>query len=790
MTKRTPAWVHREDLFIVPPGGWVLAGTLLLSIVLAGGRPLWAQGVVAAGVGILWLVWPPQTLPKRGVLWMLLLLVLVPLVSYLPTALATPPAWRTALYQLPAIAPSPVLTPQPWLTLHVWFLWLCGVALAGWCACQSWDHYNRDTLARMFAGSVAAVAAFAIVASLAGSNPSFWQSTDNFGPFLNRNQWGSLLGMTSIVALALVHQSLRHGSKRGFFFWAVALAILVFALLRNGSRGGVVVLFAGGFAYWMFFGLARKQYRYAAIAVSFLLLSFAFFSYGGGQLVERFTGLRETVETAGEGDFRLEFYRMTRAMLADAPLTGFGLGNFEYVLPFYLDFAPVFNRRPAHPESSFLWLACEGGWLAVIVVGAALTMVIAMGHRARRSRATTIRSAGMACALVLVMNAFFEVSGHRIGTLFPALFLASLALPAASGGTARMRTTLAARFLGAVVAGVGLLWIIGGLGRPALPEVQGTTALREQAGKLKEAGDTQGAVTLLHEAAHLLPLDWSTHWALASYLLEMGNTQDAWGEFRASGALLPYMDWVIEKEGYFWLPISPARAVYAWNEAMRRAPSGRRAQMYAGYLNKAKNNKELTAMLMRLRPEDPEFEFARVRAAGDAGPRRLELLLKKTNGLALAPEPLVEPVMRYMLERGLGAQLDQLVEASPRLKLIGYRVLADRAARENRLADALELHLQYAPRPSLPAPISRSDLRSIERAAALAPMDIATAIAYYQALEAARRGDDAYRQLRHIMSMPNAPSYVWYLAAQAAYERGQFEEGWKYLQAYSQKTKK
>jgi len=59
MATQTPAWTRRENLFLVPSGGWVLVATMLLAVVLAGGRPLWAQGVVTLGFALLWLIWPP-----------------------------------------------------------------------------------------------------------------------------------------------------------------------------------------------------------------------------------------------------------------------------------------------------------------------------------------------------------------------------------------------------------------------------------------------------------------------------------------------------------------------------------------------------------------------------------------------------------------------------------------------------------------------------------------------------------------------------------------------------------
>lgn len=786
MTTSVPAWQKREDLFIVPRGGWLLAGTLLLSVALVGGRPLWAQGIVTAGIGLLWLLYPPTKTPSRAVLWALGLLAVAPLAAYLPGAWLAMPAWRTSLLELPALEPSFFVSPQPWYTFHTWLLWLAGVALAGWCASQNWDHYNRDTLARMYAGGIVGLTLYAIFGYSAGANPSLWVSTDGFGPFANRNQWGSAMGMAGIMALAILHQSVRHAHKRGVIFWAVSLVILTGAIIANGSRGGLIVLVVGGFAYWMFFGLARKEYRYAAIALSFLLIFFALFSLGGGPLLERFVG---TLHQGIQGDRRIDFYRMTLAVVRDAPLAGFGLGNFEFVFPFYLNLEAIADTRPVHPENSFIWLASEGGWLLVAVVAAAFAILLQHGYSARRSRATTIRSAGLACALMMILNAFFEVSAHRIGALFPSIFLASLALPAATGPALVGIRSLLLRVGGGGLVLIGLLWIVSAFGWPLLPAAQGTFALRELAGREHAAGRPSEAIALLRQSADLKPLDWDTHWALAAYYLGNSQPDEAWNEFRAVEMLLPYMDSIVEQEGYFWLSTNAARAAYAWNRALQRASAGRRPDKYGGFLRQAKDNPGLEALLLRLYPEDPVLEFTRLRHAAPQGDGRLARLLRMTDNLAVAPDHLVPPVLRHMQERGLTAEIRTMTERSPRLRRLGWRQLANIAAQQQNLPEALDLHFQFAPRPALPAPISRSDLRSIERTAALAPMDIATAIAYYQALDTARRRDEAFWQLRRIMELPNAPAYIWYLAARAAHERGEHDEAWAFLQAFEQKSK-
>lgn len=767
----------------------MLIGTLLLAVVLAGGRPLWAQGVVTVGVGLLWLLWPPRTLPSKVILWLLVALALAPLAAYLPVAWLGEPTWRADLSQVRAIDLSGFVTPQPWFTLHTWMLWLVGVGLAAWCACQVWDHYHRDTLARMFTGGMVVVVGYALFAFMTGGSPGWWISSDGFGPFANRNQWGSLVGLSGVFALALVHQSVRHEHKRGVLFWSLALALFAWAVVLNGSRGGLVVLVGGGFGYWMFFGLARKQYRYAAIAVSFLLISFALFAFGGGALLERFVGMQDAIEQGMEGDLRLQFYRMTHNLLADSPWTGFGLGNFEYILPFYLDYEPIFDRRPLHPESSWLWLASEGGWLLVLVVAGAVAALMTAGYIARRSRATTIRSAALACALVMVIHAFFEVSGHRIGTLFPGILLAALALPPAARALHPPLFRQGLRLFGILLMAVGSSWMIAGAGHPWWTTVQGPLALQEKAGLAEADGDQATAIALLEEAAVLQPLNYSIRWPLAAYLLEDGRPDAAWNQFRAANSVLPYLSWMIDTEGYFWMATNPARAVFAWNEAMRRASSGRRPEMYAVYLRKSAEQPALRNLLLQLYPENAEFEFARIRDAGPDGVKRLPRLLLITDNLAQAPDHMVDPVLRYMLDRGEDTLLQRITSANQRLRHLGWRTLAARAVRQGDLSEALSLHFQHGPRPVLPAPISRSDLRSVERAAALAPMDIATAIAYYQALETARRRDDAFWQLRRIMEFPEAPDYIWYLAARTAHARGDDEEAWQFLQTYQQKSR-
>jgi len=262
-------------------------------------------------------------------------------------------------------------------------------------------------------------------------------------------------------------------------------------------------------------------------------------------------------------------------------------------------------------------------------------------------------------------------------------------------------------------------------------------------------------------------------------------------EFRAANALLPYLHWTIEQRAEQWMSASPGRAAAAILEAMSRAPERKRAEIYAKFLAKSAENPRMRSMLLRLFPGNVELEFVRIQQASPvAAEKRLARLLDRTDDLSTAPDHLAAPVLRAMLQRGQLAEIDRVTSGSTRLKRLAWDVIMERELRDKRTKEAMDVYFDYGPRPAVPAPLNRSDLRSIERAAALAPMDVSTSIAYYQALAAAQREDDAFWQLRRIMEFPNAPDYIWYLAARTAHERGLHDEAWQFLRAYEQKTQK
>ena len=68
--------------------------------------------------------------------------------------------------------------------------------------------------------------------------------------------------------------------------------------------------------------------------------------------------------------FRLAVQADAWRMLAAHPVSGVGLGSFDGVFPFFRSLSASIWRT-VHPESDWLWFACEAGVLAgLLAVGA------------------------------------------------------------------------------------------------------------------------------------------------------------------------------------------------------------------------------------------------------------------------------------------------------------------------------------------------------------------------------------------------------------------------------------
>ncbi|MBC8165433.1 MAG: O-antigen ligase family protein [Bryobacteraceae bacterium] len=173
--------------------------------------------------------------------------------------------------------------------------------------------------------------------------------------------------------------------------WLIPLGVVLWALVCNYSRAGIL-LFFGGITVWLIWmGLRSSHRKPAIIGINIVLLLFLIFFTFGGETLDRFK--RETLTPFASGqDLRTLLHRDAWTLSIGAPLFGIGLGNFAPVFAMART-ASAQQNFALHPESDWLWTAVELGWLAPICILGALLLWLIRCFPLERGTQSGLRSA-------------------------------------------------------------------------------------------------------------------------------------------------------------------------------------------------------------------------------------------------------------------------------------------------------------------------------------------------------------------------------------------------------------
>ncbi len=497
------------------------------------------------------------------------------LVSFLPQTWFFTPDWRTALTNDFGIALPATVTPQPWLTAGGFASLVAGLCWLYRVSAQELELRVARFQLQLFASGIVAIAALSILLYLTHHSIPSWNNPRNFGPFLNRNQTADLFGVTSVLILASAQDDIRHGRKR-WILWAIALSIVITAICLNFSRAGIVILVAAS-AIWIATVALRLDAPTRAgaacrisLAVSFLLLLVSALLVAGGETVARFH-LEKSAGTDISSDFRWSIFRDTWQLIRSSPWVGVGLGNFESIFAIFRD-ASRGTTRSLHPESDWLWVWSELGWVAVplILLGAVLLVwrvaPLQVGTNQR------FRLAALIGALMFALHGLVDVSGHRVGTAYSAMFLLGLSLHRPTQLQMSKTISWIFRILGVAFLVIGLSWTIAWRSMAMLPGAVGVGNAKQLAVVASRGHNFGEAINLTNRALDWAPLDWELYYLRAT--AEIGQrepAQKALDDFRRARFLEPNSESVPLQEGFVWLRVRPDLALMAWREALRRA---------------------------------------------------------------------------------------------------------------------------------------------------------------------------------------------------------------------------
>lgn len=760
----------------------------LLAVALGGSVDLPAQAILAVLVGALLLIAPPQgSFPTRPFL-IAGALLLIGLAAFLPAM--TMPAWRHYLIAEAHLQLTGLRTPQPWLTAQGCGLLLLGATWALYLMAEPWDRTDRVLGSQVLVFGVSLLALAAALAFILGFHVPGWTQEQNRGWFPNRNQTADVLALTGIVNYALIFDRLRKGKRAGYFLLA-ALVPIVIELVISYSRAGIL-LFFGGVLLWHLWPrpgggrLRGSSLKWLALSAALGIALVAIFLTWGGATLNRFQQQANAGQTPGDFlDFRGAIQLDALRFSAQSPLLGVGLGNFEPLFSFSR-IASINGNRAIHPESDWLWVACEMGWPALALLAAGCVWWMRRVLPLEKKSGESMRRALIVVGIIFIVHGFVDVSAHRIGSLFVALLIAGFALPAREERGPSRATPMVFRLLGVLLLMLGAWWG-GSLAGYSTPPTTATVA-RLKAGIASGTPTADATARDASAALRIAPLDWSLYADRGR--AEIGQpkmTDRAAADFATARALNPYWIALFIDEGQTWSAAGePDFAIDAWRDGLKRAgplaPEAFRQMVglvgihsveRQGLAELAYDNVDYLLLLLPSSPLDEANAL-------------IDHLLQADPGLRGMTAAQRAQFFDAWWKQGDEVRMMTLVSQHPEWESQTWYYEAQYAAKENNFQHACEIVSKHVRAPIVPESITNQPISDLAADFASHPDNLPEGLILVLAQMKSGQNEQALETLRILAKIPDHPRYLAYLAAGLFATRGQWEQSWNAWQTYLQ----
>jgi tetratricopeptide (TPR) repeat protein len=752
----------------------------VLACFLGGATAKWSEGIVVALFGGLLLIRPPKASWGLTLNLVLLALLASAALAFLPASWFLQPAWRIALWEDFGISLPGTLSPQPWITFSCFLSFVAAVSWLYYVSTLELDLRDVRTQFRVFAFGVASLAALCIALRAGHTALSFWHNQLGFGPFPNRNQTANLFSLTAVVILACGQEDMRKGRKR-WILWLVALAVIVVGILLDFSRAGVVLLIAGSALWLGAFALRKGSVARVAVGISALLVLLIVLLLFGGQTFERFN-LRagDPGDTGVAGDLRWAIFRDALHLISASPWCGIGLGNFDEVFAMFRDVS-LTSARTIHPESDWFWLWAEAGWPAIVLTIAGIVLFVWRVFPLREGTNQRFRVAALIAALLFVLHGIIDVSGHRVGTAFAALFLLGLAVRRPAQLRRSFALPIVFRFVGLTLVLAGGAWVFATRYEKPLPGgigVENEMHLATAANRGRNFAETIQRTT---RALNWAPLRWQVYFlrALGKVGARLPVNQAA-DDFRRARFLEPNAYEVPFQEGNAWLSANePVLALTAWREALRRAGPQRAGVYRAMRMVASDSSPPVYAGLEEFGMARHDLALIFLEAvAGAPFMSALERFLDHDPNLQTMTSDEKVTLFQYWADRGDAAELARAVEIHSEWKPFAWRGLAKYYASQKDFRAAIELTRQHGERPPLPPPAQNSSIDQLRQGLHANPDNYGIGFQLYHKQMESGLVDEALMTVRHFTALPGCPRYFHFLEAEAWAAKENWERAW------------
>lgn len=761
---------------------WILACFSLELLFIAGSHERWVYALLLSQIGLLMIMRAPQMLLAGPVNWLLLAFFGCASVALIPKAILPVPEWRKQLGEAFGGVLPITYSPQPWLSAEG--LVVLGMALAWfyWVATAPLPRSGRHTTVRLYAIVTIILASLCLFFHYFQSlTPSFWNSPRAFGPFANRNNTGNVLGIGAMLTVICGIEALRKKEKSGWIFFA-GLVVLVPALLLNYSRTGIVVPILGLAIWSALVFLYNRSIKQFGLGLSALIIAAILFAFFGGEAAGRFS-------LAGPLSIQ-SFFGYRWLVFSDAikvggnPFLGSGIGTFEPLFALAQKDSFLSTNRAIHPESDWVWLWVEMGWVGLLLCLAIIGFLLRAIFMLQRDKGWRLDRGILAAVLAFMFHGFMNPSGHFMGAALPGLMLAGLAVNPLPRVEAGRYAQIGFRIAGGLLIAAGTIWAAE---QASLITVPGKLSIiRAEAEVLRsfKANDLQGAHTAATRGLESAPLHWQLYHQRALAGVTLRKWQDAQLDFQRANILQPLRPELPMNEGTAWRKASVEFAIQAWKEALRRDPAGA-PKRFTWMLAQAKDNTALFPGLKSMATTDPRLEWLWLK---QVTPERfgaeLTDLLRRDPELSRFDNTQLEELFSLWAQRLPPRGMIESISARPHWMAAGWPWVAHHLASQGDPKGGYELAQKMLPPPRLPPPPPARPLGELLTNFSVAPGNPAAVYAFVLAEKERGEFALAFNALKTATAISGAPSYFFYMQAETAGQLKHWDQAWLAIARY------
>lgn len=755
---------------------------VFLLVFLGGSHNNVVLGTALILPGIALLIKPPTSgLGKLGDIGVLGLLACL-LLAFLPQFYWPTADWRVDAVEAFGIQLPAVLSIQPRISFEAWIMAVAGFA---WLYAALQWRVNLPGRRRLFfwlSILLAATAGIVVWGNLVGARYPGAESATAFSFFPNRNQTANFLALGGVATFAYAMEGIRTRALKPLI-GVPATALCLAGLVLGVSRAGVALYFIGVGLWFLLSLRAHSMPRFFKIGFPVIVVALSLVVSSNQQTVQRIISFVSS-DSEMRDDFRLKIYEDASKMVMDAPLTGFGLGNFPAIFPQYRE-ASANHQRVVHPESDFFWIATEGGLIAVGFLGLILFAYARLCRGFSQGMSASFRVLALAAVLIFLIHGLVDVPGHRPGTAYFAILFAALALPNRELPVTSLPPVFW-RALGCGLLFVGLAWSLTGAFRLPWHSSLRMSQFEEAIRTHVDVADFKQARALVDDWIALRPLDWRAYFQRAQLTLaDSGSRSEAAADFRRARFVEPIIGVVSFEEGKVWLPYDAARAVSAWRLTLFRELEGK-DRYFRRMLGYAKNSPENMERMARLSEIDPYYRAYLLRyIAGDELMREISIELAKDPGLSDFSREQRTGIVRNWVKRGdLDSAADFMAEHGDSLENMWWLWSLLHKGRTDyiKAVDTIRASVEV---PGIPeVQLDEAVMARLMREYAVAPNDIVKGTALLHVYLKEEAYEKALPILDRLLESHKPPSYLYYWRAECLYHVEDYIESWFAFETY------